>query len=80
MSYMSKKSILSEGILDYIVKKFFLPRALKKDKGFQKKVKALDKAVSDFEKAANAELAAYKKAGMVKKDFPKIKIDKNKLF
>ncbi len=36
MSYMSKKSILSEGILDNKVKKFFLPRALKKKKKKEK--------------------------------------------
>ena len=56
MSYMSSKAILKEGIIDSIVNKFFLPKALKKDKGFQKQVKKLDKAISEFEKAANAEL------------------------
>ena len=34
MSFMSNKSILKEGVLDYIVKKFFLPKALEKDKEF----------------------------------------------
>ena len=35
MSYMSDKSILKEGIIDSIVKKLFLNRTLKKDKGFK---------------------------------------------
>jgi len=56
MSYMSDKAILKEGIIDSVVKKLFLNRALKKDKGFQKQVKKLNKALSDFEKAANAEM------------------------
>ncbi len=56
MSYMSDKAILKEGIIDAIVKKLFLNRALKKDKGFQKQVKKLNNALADFEKAANAEL------------------------
>ena len=56
MSFMSNKSILKEGVLDYIVKKFFLPNALKKDKEFKKLSKKADKALSDFEKAANAQL------------------------
>ena len=56
MSYMSDKSILKEGIIDSIVKKLFLNRTLKKDKGFKKQVKKLNKALADFEKAANAEL------------------------
>ena len=56
MSFMSNKAILKEGIIDAIVKKLFLNRALKKDKGFQKQVKKLNKALADFEKAANAEL------------------------
>ena len=56
MSFMSNKSILKEGVLDYIVKKFFLPNALKKDKEFKKLSKKADKALSDFEKAVNARL------------------------
>ena len=56
MSFMSNKAILKEGVLDFIVKKFFLPNALKKDKKFQKLSKKADKALSDFEKAVNAEL------------------------
>lgn len=56
MSYMSNKAILKEGVLDYIVKKFFLPKALEKDKEFQKLSKKADKALSDFEKAVNARL------------------------
>ena len=56
MSYMSDKAILKEGLIDTIVKKLFLNRALKKDKGFQKQVNKLNKALADFEKAANAEL------------------------
>ena len=56
MSFMSNKSILKEGIIDAIVKKFFLKKALKKDKNFQKQLKKLDTALSDFEKAANAQL------------------------
>ena len=56
MSYMSDKSILSEGILDYIVKKYFLPKALKKDKEYQRLAKKADKALKDFQDAVNAEL------------------------
>jgi len=56
MSYMSDKAILKEGLIDTIVKKLFLNRTLKKDKGFKKQVKKLNKALSDFEAAANAEL------------------------
>ena len=56
MSFMSDKAILKEGVLDFIVKKFFLPKALRKDKKFQKLSKKADKALSDFEKAVNAEL------------------------
>jgi len=56
MSFMSNKSILKEGIIDSIVKKLFLNKKLKKDKGFQRQVKKLNKALSDFEKAANAQL------------------------
>ena len=56
MSYMSNKSILSEGVLDYIVKKYFLPKALKKDKEYQRLAKKADKALKDFQDAVNAEL------------------------
>ena len=56
MSFMSNKAILKEGIIDAIVKKFFLKKALKKDKKFQKQLKKLDIALSDFEKAVNARL------------------------
>lgn len=56
MSFMSNKAILKEGIIDSIVKKLFLNKQLKKDKGFQKQVNKLNKALADFEKAANAEL------------------------
>ena len=56
MSFMSNKAILKEGIIDSIVKKLFLNKKLKKDKGFQKQVNKLNKALADFEKAANAEL------------------------
>ena len=56
MSFMSNKAILKEGIIDSIVKKFFLKKALKKDKKFQKQLKKLDTALSDFERAVNAEL------------------------
>jgi len=56
MSYMSDKAILKEGLIDVIIKKLFLNRALKKDKGFQAQVKKLNNALADFEKAANAEL------------------------
>jgi len=73
MSYMSVKAILKEGIIDSVVKKLFLNRALKKDKGFQKQVKKLNKALSDFEKAANAEMKL-----MDPKAKP-IKVDKYKI-
>tara|TARA_A100001015_G_C14383435_1_gene478918 strand:- start:272 stop:484 length:213 start_codon:yes stop_codon:yes gene_type:complete len=53
---MSDKAILKEGLIDVIIKKLFLNRALKKDKGFQAQVKKLNNALADFEKAANAEL------------------------
>ena len=56
MSFMSNKAILKEGIIDSIVKKLFLNKKLKKDKGFQKQVNKLNKALADFEKAVNAEL------------------------
>ena len=56
MSFMSNKAILKEGIIDSIVKKLFLNKKLKKDKGFQKQVNKLNKALADFEQAANAEL------------------------
>ncbi len=56
MSYMSDKAILKEGLIDVIIKKLFLNKALKKDKGFQTQVKKLNNALADFEKAANAEL------------------------
>ena len=56
MSYMSDKAILKEGLIDVIIKKLFLNKALKKDKGFQAQVKKLNNALADFEKAANAEL------------------------
>ena len=35
MSFMSNKSILKEGVLDYIVKQFFLRNARKKEKEFK---------------------------------------------
>ena len=50
---MSDKSILSEGVLDYIVKKYFLPKALKKDKEYQRLAKKADKALKDFQDAIN---------------------------
>tara|TARA_A100001011_G_C14152723_1_gene774722 strand:+ start:232 stop:432 length:201 start_codon:yes stop_codon:yes gene_type:complete len=53
---MSNKAILSEGVLDYIVKKYFLPKALKKDKEYQRLAKKADKALKDFQDAVNAEL------------------------
>ena len=56
MSFMSNKAILKEGIIDSIGKKLILNKKLKKDKGFQKQVNKLNKALADFEKAANAEL------------------------
>ena len=55
MSFMSDKAILKEGIIDIIVKKLFLNKSLKKNKDFKKQVKKLNKDISDFEKAANAE-------------------------
>jgi hypothetical protein len=73
MSYMSDKAILKEGIIDSIVKKLFLNKALKKDKGFQKQVKKLNKALSDFEKAANAELKSLDPNAKL------IKLDKYKI-
>ena len=60
MSYMSDKSILSEGVLDYIVKKYFLPKALKKDKEFQRLAKKADKSLADFEKVVNARIEKMK--------------------
>ena len=53
MSYMSNKAILSEGVLDFIVKKYFLPKALKKDKEYQRLAKKADKALKDFQDAIN---------------------------
>ena len=57
---MSNKSILSEGVLDFIVKKFFLPKALKNDKEFQRLAKKADKSLSDFEKVVNARIEKMK--------------------
>ena len=73
MSYMNDKSILKEGLIDTIVKKLFLNRALKKNKDFKKQIKKLNKAISDFEKAANAEIKS-----LDSKAKP-IKIDKYKI-
>ena len=73
MSFMSDKSILKEGLIDSIVKKLFLNRTLKKDKGFKKQVKKLNKAISDFEKAANAEIKSLNPKAKP------IKIDKYKI-
>ena len=73
MSYMSDKAILSEGVIDFVVKKLFLKKSLKKNKSFQKQVKKLNKALSDFEKAANAEMKL-----MDPKAKP-IKVDKYKI-
>ena len=73
MSYMDDKSILKEGLIDTIVKKLFLNRTLKKDKGFKKQVKKLNKAISDFEKAANAEIKSLNPKAKP------IKIDKYKI-
>lgn len=73
MSYMDNKSILKEGLIDTIVKKLFLNKTLKKDKGFKKQVKKLNKAISDFEKAANAEIKSMNpKAKPIKIDRYKI--------
>ena len=70
---MNDKSILKEGLIDTIVKKLFLNRALKKNKDFKKQIKKLNKAISDFEKAANAEIKS-----LDSKAKP-IKIDKYKI-
>ena len=70
MSYMSDKSILSEGVLDYIVKKYFLPKALKNSEKFQRLAKRADKSLADFEDAVNAELKRRKL------DRKKVKIDR----
>lgn len=73
MSYMDNKSILKEGLIDTIVKKLFLNKSLKKSKDFKKQVKKLNKAISDFEKAANAERKAVDpKAKPIKIDRYKI--------
>ena len=73
MSFMSNKAILKEGIIDSIVKKLFLNKKLKKDKGFQKQVNKLNKALADFEKAANAELKTLDpKSKPIKVDWYKI--------
>ena len=70
---MDNKSILKEGLIDTIVKKLFLNKTLKKDKGFKKQVKKLNKAISDFEKAANAEIKSMNpKAKPIKIDRYKI--------
>ena len=73
MSYMDNKSILKEGLIDIIVKKLFLNKSLKKNKDFKKQVKKLNKAISDFEKAANAERKA------VDPKVKPIKIDRYKI-
>ena len=73
MSYMSDKSILKEGLIDAIVKKLFLNKSLKKDKGFQKQIIKLNKAISDFEIAANAEIKS------LDPNAKPVKIDKYKI-
>ena len=73
MSYMSDKAILKEGLIDVIVKKLFLNKSLKKDKGFQKQIIKLNKAISDFEIAANAEIKS------LDPDAKPVKIDKYKI-
>ena len=73
MSYMSDKAILKEGLIDAIVKKLFLNKSLKKDKGFQKQIIKLNKAISDFEIAANAEIKS------LDPDAKPVKIDKYKI-
>jgi len=73
MSYMSDKAILKEGLIDVIVKKLFLNKSLKKDKGFQKQIIKLNKAISDFEIAANAEIKS------LDPNAKPVKIDKYKI-
>ena len=65
--------ILKEGLIDAIVKKLFLNKSLKKDKSFQKQIKKLNKAISDFERAANAEIKS------LDPDAKPVKIDKYKI-
>ena len=69
MSYMSNKSILSEGVLDFIVKKYFLPKALKKDREYQRLAKKADKALKDFQDAVNVELKRLKTNKKVDVDY-----------
>tara|TARA_R110000744_G_scaffold354579_1_gene461010 strand:+ start:48 stop:260 length:213 start_codon:yes stop_codon:yes gene_type:complete len=70
---MSDKAILKEGLIDVIVKKLFLNKSLKKDKGFQKQIIKLNKAISDFEIAANAEIKS------LDPNAKPVKIDKYKI-
>ena len=43
-----------------MVKKYFLPKALKKDREYQRLAKKADKALKDFQDAVNVELKRLK--------------------
>jgi len=62
-SYMNRERVLNEGVIswtmDKIYKFFYLNPALKKSKKVQKGITQLNKSVSEFEAAVNAELKGY---------------------
>ena len=56
MSYMDDKNILKEGIIDSIIRKLITQPILKRSSKFSNAVDDLNDAISDFEKAATAEI------------------------
>lgn len=56
MSYMDDKNILKEGIIDKIIRKLITQPILKRSSKFSNAVDDLNDAISDFEKAATAEI------------------------
>ncbi len=73
MSYMDRKNILKEGLIDKIITKLITKPILRRSTKFMSMVGDLNDAIEELEKAANAEL---------KKDNPKakkIKINKYRI-
>ena len=56
MSYMDDKNILKEGIIDKIIRKLITKPILKRSSKFSNAVDDLNDAISEFEKAATAEI------------------------
>jgi len=73
MSYMDRKNILKEGLIDKIITKLITKPILRRSTKFMGMVGDLNDAIEELEKTANAEL---------KKDNPKakkIKINKYRI-